>query len=167
MTTINPVSGHASERTAGSLGRSIAIAGPIIGVLNAVDMLVFYHLTLNTSPLLFFQYIASGLLGPVAFADGYTSPLLGILIHFAVAFVVAAVFILAASWSALLRRTVVVSALVYGAAVYLFMGIVVLPLSAAPKLSTSTPILVNGLVGNAVSIGLPLAIMVWRSSRVN
>lgn len=38
-------------------------------------------------------------------ASGYTSALLGVLIHFAISFVVAPAFILAARWIALVRRT--------------------------------------------------------------
>lgn len=167
MSTINPTSIHVPERATVSLVRSTALAGLAIGVLGGADMLIFYYLTQGTSPVLFLQYIASGLLGLSAFAGGYTTALLGVLLHFVISFVVAAVFILAARWIALVRRTVFVSALVFGAAVYLFMGAVVLPLSAAPKLPVSTVVVVHGLIADAVFIGLPLAIIVWRNAHVN
>lgn len=167
MSTISSTSIHAPERTAVSLVRSIALAGLAIGILTAADMLIFYYLTQATSPVLSMQYIASGLLGLDAFAGGYITALLGVLIHFVISFVVASVFILAARWIALLRRTVFVSALVYGAAVNLVMGAIVTPLSAAPKLPVSTVIVVHGFIADAVFVGLPLAIIVWRNARVN
>lgn len=166
MIASSPTSIRTTERTAVSLARSIAWAGAVIGVLAGADMVIFYYLTQNTSPVLSFQYIASGLLGLSAFAGGYTTALLGVLIHFVVSFVVAAVFILAARWIALLRRTVFVSALVYGAAVNLVMGAVVTPISAAPKLPISTVVVVHGLIADAMFVGLPLAIIVWRNARV-
>lgn len=167
MSTISPTSIRAPERPAVLLVRSIAIAGLVIGILVGADMLIFYRLTQNVPPVLALQYFASGLLGAAAFAGGYTSALLGVLIHFAISFVVAAVFILAARWIALVRRTVFVSALVYGAAVNLFMSTVVLPLSAAPKLPVTSVIVVHGVIADAVFVGLPLAIIVWWNARAN
>jgi hypothetical protein len=167
MATISPVSSSTSTRNSVSLVRSTALAGLVIGVLGAVDYVTFFDLTLHTPPLATFQYIASGLLGPAAFAGGYTTALLGLLIHFVIAFVVAGVFILAASWIALVRRTVFLSALVYGAAVNMFMSTLVLPFSAAPKMQVTTVLIVHGLIADAVFVGLPLALIVWRNTRLN
>lgn len=164
MATISPVSSSTSTRNSVSLVRSTALAGLVIGVLGAVDYVTFFDLTLHTPPLATFQYIASGLLGPAAFAGGYTTALLGLLIHLVIAFVVPAVFILAASKIAFLRRTVFVSALVYGAAVNIISD-VLLPFTAAPKLSVTTLAVVHGLIADALFIGLPLALTVWLGAR--
>jgi hypothetical protein len=166
MATITRTSTRASVSLV-SLARSSAIAGLIIGVMGGIDYLIFFRLTQHLGPVTVFQYIASGLLGTAAFAGGNTAALLGFLIHFGISFVVAAVFIVAASQLALLRRTVFVSALVYGAAVNMFMSTVVLPLSAAPKMPVTTVLIVHGLIGDALIVGLPLAITVWRASRVS
>ena len=112
-----------------------------------------------------FQFIASGLLGAAAFAGGYTTALLGLLIHFLISFVVAGVFILAASAIAFLRRTVFVSALVYGAAVNMVMSAVVLPFSRAPKIPVTPLLVAHGFIADALFIGLPLAIAVWQNAR--
>lgn len=154
-----------APRVSVSLARSIAIAGLIIGVVGGIDYVVFFRLTQHLGPIAVFQYIASGLLGPTAFAGGNTTALLGFLIHFGISFVVAAVFILAASQLAFLRRTVFVSALVYGAAVNMFMSMVVLPFSSAPKMPVTTVLIVHGLIADALYVGLPLAIIVWLGAR--
>lgn len=70
-------------------------------------------------------------------------------------FVVAAVFILAASRLAFLHRTVFVSALVHGTAVNLLMSARVLPLSATPKLPVTALLVAHGLTGDALFVGLP------------
>ena len=153
-------------RTSFSPVRSTVIAGLVIGVVGGLDQTIFFVLTQHFTPVTIFQYIASGLLGPAAFAGGYTTALLGLLIHFVISFVVAGVFILAASQLAFLRRTLFVSALVYGAAVNMFMSAVVLPYSAAPKMTVTPLLVIHGLIADALFIGLPLAITIWRDTSV-
>lgn len=147
--------------------RSIVVSGLVIGIVGGLDQTTFFVLTQHFTPVSIFQYIASGLLGSAAFAGGYMTALLGLLIHFVISFVVAGVFILAASRLAFLRRTIFVSALVYGAAVNMFMSAVVLPFSAAPKIPVTTLLVAHGLIADALFIGLPLAMTVWQSARVN
>lgn len=160
------ISGATARATVSPI-RSIVIAGLVIGVIGGIDQTTFFVLTQHFTPMSIFQYIASALLGPSAFAGGYMTALLGLLLHFLISFVVAAVFILAANQFAFLRRTVFVSALIYGAAVNMFMSVAVLPFTAAPKIPVSTLLIVHGLVADALVIGLPLAITVWQSSRAN
>ena len=153
-----------TARSASSRVRSIIIAGLIIAIAGGLDQTIFAVLTQHVTAVFVFQYIASALLGLGAFAGGYTTALVGLLIHVVIALVVAAVFILAASTITFVRRTVFLSALVYGAAVSIISG-VLLPFTAAPKLSVTTLALVHGIVADAVVIGLPLAITVWQSAR--
>ena len=158
-----------TTRTTSSQLGSIVIAGLIIAIVGGIDQTTFFVLTQHFTPVSIFQFIASGLLGPAAFAGGYTTALLGLLIHFVISFVVAGVFILAASKLAFLRRTPILflCALVYGAAVNMFMSALVLPFSAAPKMQVTTLLIVHGLVADALVIGLPLAIAVWRNARAS
>lgn len=114
-----------------------------------------------------FQYIASGVLGVAAFAGGSATALLGLLIHFGISFVVAGVFILAATQLAIVRRTALLSGLVYGVAVSVVMSELVLPLSAAPKMPVTLPLVLNSLIEAAVFIGLPVAFAVKRNDDVN
>lgn len=160
MATVNAT----TERSASSHVRSIVIAGLVIAVANGLDQCVFAVVTQHVTPAIVFQYFASAFLGLAAFAGGYTTALLGLLIHLVIAFVVPAVFILAASKIAFLRRTVFVSALVYGAAVNIISD-VLLPFTAAPKLSVTTLAVVHGLIADALFIGLPLALTVWLGAR--
>jgi len=158
--------GTVASRNPVTLVRSIAVAGLVIGVIGGIDYATFFALTQHFTPEAIFQYIASGLLGPAAFAGGVATALLGLFIHFVISFVVAAVFILAAAQFAFLRRTVFVSAIVYGAAVNMFMSALVLPMSAAPKMPVTTLLVIHGLIADALFVGLPLAIIVWWDARV-
>ncbi|MEO7002380.1 MAG: hypothetical protein ABI068_11185 [Ktedonobacterales bacterium] len=173
MATVNTVTSTtsvaATTRNPMALVRSIVVTGLFIGVVGSVDFATFFYLTLHMPPIAVFQYVASGLLGPSAFAGGYATALLGILIHFVIAFVVAAVFILAANQMVFLRRTawVFVAGLVYGAAVNMVMSMAVLPYSAAPRMQVTATLIVHGLIADALIVGLPVAFAVWYTARAN
>ncbi len=55
----------------------------------------------------------------------------------------------------------------YGLAVYLVMNYVVLPLSATSSIRFSLGSLLGGLVGHALLVGLPVALIARRSARNN
>ncbi len=154
-----------STRSPIALMQSILVTGLVISVLGGLDYMIFFNLTLHFSPEAVLQYIASGLLGRAAFAGGWNTALLGLLIHFVISFVVAGVFLYAATFIPLLRRAAFVSALVYGAAVNLFMSALILPLSAAPKMQVTALLVIHGLIADAVFVGIPLAVVLWRESR--
>jgi len=144
---------------------SIALAGLIIAVLRQLDTFVVYGLLLKVPFLVQLQFIASGLLGPAAFSGGLGSALLGLMLHVVFSLVIAAVFILAAARLPVLRRHLILGGLLYGVVVYFVMNFVVTPLSAAPPPEGITlAVIVEGIVGHALLIGLPLAVIVRRNA---
>jgi uncharacterized membrane protein YagU involved in acid resistance len=96
---------------------------------------------------------------------GWTSAILGVVIHFTIAFTAAAVYYLASRRMRALVDRPVLFGLLYGEAVFLFMYFVVMPLSAIgfPKFSIATYI--TGPIGHTVLVGLPIALMTRRFSR--
>jgi hypothetical protein len=152
-----------------SLLRHIALGGLIIGTADAIIYHWFVSSVLGGYPLTsVYQYIASGALGQSAFAGGIATALLGVLIHFFVAFVVAGVFIVSASRISLLRRYAVVGSLLYGIGVFIVMNMIVTPLSAAPTLPPpTTPQLIVNILDHILVIGLPLGILVRRNANTN
>ena len=158
-----------SSNIRNSLLRSIALGGFIIGAADAVIYHWFISSVLGGYPLIsVYQYIASGALGEAAFAGGIATALLGVLIHFFVSFVVAGVFILSAGRISLLGRHSVVGSLLYGFGVFIVMEMIVTPLSAAPPLPppTTSQLIVVILV-HLMIIGLPLGILVRRTTNIN
>lgn len=69
----------------------------------------------------------------------------------------------------LLVRYAVAAGLVYGAAAYFIMSFIVVPLSAIGPRTTPTPlpVLLNGIIGHALLVGLPIALVAWRSAKAN
>jgi hypothetical protein len=116
-------------------------------------------------PFRILQSIPRGIFGARTFQMGWTSAILGIVLHFTIAFTAAAVYYLASRRMRGLVERPVLFGLLYGEVVFLFMYFVVMPLSAIgfPKFSTATYI--TGPLGHTVLVGLPIALMTRRFSR--
>jgi uncharacterized membrane protein YagU involved in acid resistance len=148
-----------------SLIGPIVVAGLIIAGLRQLDVFVVYGLLLQVPFLVQLQFIASGLLGPAAFAGGLGSALLGLTLHVVFSLVIAAVFILAAMRLPVLRRNLTLGGLLYGVVVYFVMNFVVTPVSAAPPPEAVMMwVIVEGIIGHALTIGLPLAFIARRDT---
>jgi|SRR5215831_1613421 len=112
-----------------------------------------------------FQSVASGLLGPKSFQGGSSTVLLGAGLHFFIAFVAAAVYYLASRKLTFLTTRFVLSGLLYGELVFIFMNFVVLPLSAIHRVPPFTPaLIITGPIGHLFLVGLPIALAVRRYS---
>jgi hypothetical protein len=104
--------------------------------------------------------VASGVLGANSFRGGFKAAALGLVLHFVIAFVAAAVFYVASLKLRFLINQAVIAGVLYGALVYLVMTFVVVPLSAAPFEIRFQ--LVTGLLVHIVCIGLPIALIIRR-----
>jgi len=89
---------------------------------------------MGSKPLRLLQGIAGGVLGPRTFSGGIPTAILGLALHFVIAFAAATVFFLASVQcpSSQSRR---ISGVLYGIAVYFFMNRVVVPLSRRHQIS--------------------------------
>jgi len=115
------------------------------------------------NPIQVLQYIASGALGNSAFRGGLATAALGAAFHFLIAWVAAAVFVLASRRLEILKTQAVSAGLLYGAAVYFFMNYVVLPLSAVAPAAFQLGLFLNGVIGHAVFVGLPISLIARRA----
>jgi len=109
--------------------------------------------------------IAAGLLGKQAFHGGIATYVLGVFLHFFIAFSFASFYYAASRRLFFLKEHPLVCGLAYGAGVELVMGYVVLPLSA---LHARGPYelhdILLGLSVHMVVVGLPIAFSVRRFS---
>jgi uncharacterized membrane protein YagU involved in acid resistance len=139
-------------------------AGFACGVLDITAALVVYGF-FGLKPMRLLQGIASGLLGTRAFSGGLATALLGLLCHFVIAFGAAAVYLAASRALGRLTEHAVISGVLYGVAVYFFMNLIVLPLSAAAKRPFSLKLMIVGVVIHIFCVGLPISLSVRRFSR--
>jgi uncharacterized membrane protein YagU involved in acid resistance len=143
---------------------TIVYGGLIAGTLDAIDGVVAFGFK-GMNPIQVLQYIASGLLGTNSFRGGFATAGIGALLHYFIAFVVALVYYTFARRLSALRNQAVTWGLTYGSAVYILMDYLVLPLSAVPKSPFSLALFLNGIIGHALFVGLPIALFARRSER--
>jgi hypothetical protein len=150
------------------MGSSLSIivkAGLIAGTLDIADALIFGAWR-GTTPKIVFQYIASGLIGPGSFRDGFASVVLGAVLHYVIALIWTAVFYAASRRLSILYRRPVICGLLYGVIVYLFMNWVVLPLSRSPHPRNPVTLAsrINGILALMFCLGLTVSLLVRRYS---
>ncbi len=140
--------------------------GLIAGSLDIADNLIFNQFR-GITPKMVFQYIASGLIGMKSFRSGGASIILGVVLHYLIALIWTAVFYAASRKLAILRRRAVVCGLLYGGAVYLFMTLVVVPLSGVPHARNAMTLAsrINGVLALLFCIGLTISVLVRRDLR--
>ncbi len=147
----------------GAERRAIVEGTLIAGVLDAVDGVVALNLAAGMNPVQVLQYIASGVIGSAAFEGGLPAAALGAVLHFFIASVASAVYVAAARRVSLLAERWFLFGAAYGVVVYSFMNAVVLPASAVPKAIPSIGLLLNGVIGHALFVGVPIA---WAARRL-
>ena len=141
-----------------SAARVILYGGLAVGILDGLWAVVLWGLR-GVKPDRVFQGVAAGLLGRDSFEGGAPTALLGLLLHFFIAFCVAAVYWLASRRLDVLLRKPVVCGLLYGVLVYLVMTFVVVPLSAARGGVPSLPMFLLNAAAHALLVGLPPALL--------
>lgn len=133
------------------------------GLFSSVLVVAFYHSTVTR----LWQGVASTLLGKAAFDGGTRTALIGVLMHFGVAFGWSAVFLfLVIRWSWIRQllaspNGVVKVAALYGPFIWLVMSLVVIPLLL------HRPPAINGrwlvqLIGHFPFVGLPIVASIAR-----
>jgi uncharacterized membrane protein len=142
---------------------TIATGGLIVGILDITSAFITWWCK-GVEPVRGLQGIASGLLGSQSYQAGLATAGLGLAIHFFVAFMVVTVFYVGSRKFRFLTRHAVVSGLLYGVAVYLFMYWFVLPY-VFPKFRHSISNDVLAIAVHMFLIGLPTALVVRRYSQ--
>jgi hypothetical protein len=147
-----------------SPARAILYGTLAVGILDFLDATIFFGLFLKVGVQRVWQSVASGLLGKASFEGGLPTAVLGVCLHFFIAFGIVTVYYLVSRKLRFLTQRPVLWGLLYGVAVYFIMSLVVVPLSrAASHWPPSLPVFLNGIIGHALLIGLPAAIFASRA----
>ena len=144
------------------LARRVVLAGLTVAVADMGWALLWAGGVHGVSPRRVFQSVARGLLGPAAFEGEWRTALLGLLLHTAIAFGWTLLFLLAlAGWPGLrervsTRRGALLVGLLYGAAVWILMDGLVLPLSRAQPTPPTALWFWLQLLTHPFLVGLPI-----------
>ncbi len=138
---------------------AIAVGGLIAGTLDLLQACILFGWDIPLT-------IAGGLLGRQAFHGGVGIYVLGVLLHFFIAFSATAIYYGASRRLGFLTEHPLVCGLFYGIAVELVMSFIVLPLSA---LHARGPYelhdVIQGLLVHMVVVGLPISFSVRRFAK--
>jgi hypothetical protein len=148
----------------GNAGRAIGCAGLSAGVLDITAAFLTWA-PKGVTPARILQGIASGLLGAKSFQGGWETAVLGLALHFLIAYSAATVFYAASRCIAFLTERAILAGALYGVAVYVVMYWLVKPLSlvkARPFSWTDTSV---AIATHIICVGLPIALAVRRYSR--
>ena len=138
---------------------AIGVGGLIAGALDLTQACILFGWDIPLA-------IAAGLLGRQAFHGGAGTYVLGVLLHFFIAFSAAAVYYAASRRLSFLTEHALVCGLFYGAAVEEVMTLVVLPLSALHERGPyELHDLILGLLVHMVVVGLPISFSVRRFAK--
>jgi uncharacterized membrane protein YagU involved in acid resistance len=146
-----------------------SLTGVLLGGGTAATLDIIYAIVRNggygKSPLWVLQSVASGWTGNDAFTSGIYGGILGLVSHYGVLLVAAAIYLVASRSFPILRSRAIACGALFGVLIYLFMNFVVLPLSAFPfDFPYPLPRLLEGFVSHAILVGLPIALAIRRYS---
>lgn len=145
------------------LVRAGLLTGVVDGLFSSVLSVFFYGSTVSR----LFQGVASTLLGPEALEGGWRTAVIGVVMHFGVAFGWSALFLLIATRSQRVRRVarspygIAALAALYGPMVWLVMSLVIIPMLVHRPPAITFRWWVQ-LLGHAPFVGLPI---VWSIAR--
>jgi len=121
--------GTASAASSNAL-LAIFWGGLACGVFDISQAFLAWGIQNGVKPVMILHHVASGLIGPARANQGGTATAaLGLLLHFVIAFGAATVYYVASRWIPFMTNHAVISGLLFGEAVFLFMNFVVVPLS--------------------------------------
>jgi hypothetical protein len=143
---------------------AILWGGLMCGVFDISQAFLAWGIQNGAKPTGILHSVASGLLGPRAFQGGAATAALGAVLHFVIAFGAATVYYIASRWIPFMTSHAVISGLLYGEMVFLFMHFVVVPLSRAPQGKFTMATLITGPIGHMFLVGLPIALAVRKYS---
>ena len=136
-------------------------------MLDILDAMIFYGVRSGITPVRILQSVAAGLLGRASYTGGAKTAALGLLLHFFNATLFAIGYYFLSRLLPWLNRNAVIAGLLYGVAAYFIMTFIVVPLSAIGPRTTPIPwaVFLNGIIGHALLVGWPLALVARRSAK--
>lgn len=148
--------------------KAIAVGGFFAGLADMTYALVWFSGVKGVPAMKIPQSVAAGLIGKSSFDGGVGTVILGLGLHWLIAFIWATIFVLAATrFLPMLLRKPLPYGLAYGAWIYFFMNWVVLPLDAMHTKPHFAPLdtWISGLIVHMFGVGLAITLSAAKTSR--
>lgn len=145
--------------------QTIVYGGLAVGVMDGLAACINSGIK-GATPDMVFHYIASATLGrDASYNGGIPTILLGVLMHFCVAFGAATGFYALSRIIPAVLKYPFITGPLYGVFVYFFMGWLLVPMTAAPKLPFTVTGMVTGIVIHMICVGSPPAFIARRFAK--
>lgn len=146
----------------GGFIRIVLLAGLLAGTLDALSASIYSFVKGNINPEKVFIYVASFALGKsVLLTGGSGVAIVGLLIHFFIAYSFTLLFFLLYPRLPILSKNRVLTAIVYGLFVWMVMNLVVLPIAGKPYHLYPENSISNILI-LMFAIGMPVSFIAYR-----
>jgi len=144
--------------------RTVLLAGLAAATIDIVFAFVFFGALLGITPVRVLQSVATGWYGRDSFDGGLATAAVGLVSHYFILIVAAALYFIASRRIALLNRHAVACGIAFGLAIYVAMTFVIVPLSATPPRSLTLSVASIGQFLIHPVIGLAVALIVRRAA---
>jgi hypothetical protein len=145
--------------------KTIIVTGFIAGTLDIIAACTSYYISTGKDPLNVLHFVAAGLFGKSASDGSINMKLAGLLIHFAIAFSFTIFYFLIVARSAFVKRSWLVSGILYGLFTWVVMNLLVLPMTKLPPATFKLNKVILGASILVVCIGIPIAYSAHRFYR--
>lgn len=161
---MSPSSSTLEIQRSRNLFRGLLLSGLLIGLLDGTAACISAFASRGTSPVVVFQYVASGVFGREAFSGGLSIAAMGLLFHFIIALSWTALFFLLYPRADFLSRNKILAGMAYGLFVWLFMSYIVVPLSNVPPRTGPPAVsaIITGILIHMFVIGVPISLLARR-----
>lgn len=148
-----------SAKKTRTLASYIIIAGLIAGTLDITAACIQFYIKTGKGPEPIFRYISSAIVGKEAYTGGTGIILLGLFLHYLIAFIWTILFFLLYPVIRNFSRNIIVNAFVYGLIVWSLMNLVIVPLTKITTAPIDFVKAIPGILIIIVCIGLPISIL--------
>lgn len=136
------------------------VGGAVAGALDIAYACLHYNVVYKTPPMRILQSVAAGVMGPQqSQAGGWSTAAVGLGLHFLIAMLMAAGFVIASLAVPALRKFAWASGPLYGLMLYAVMNYLVVPISRAGGSPPVGQFFYGALAAHILLVGLPIALI--------
>jgi len=145
--------------------QTIFWSGLMAGILDAMAGVIVYYLYFHFNPFQVLESISSGIFGAKAINGSFIYVLIGLVLHFIIAFTAASILFLLFLKTDIYKFNPIILGLGYGLIIWLFMNLLVLPLSNYPKSPFDLGLASIGIAWHMILVGVPMTWIIWKYPR--